>query len=109
MNTNSNTLSNVNSILNSDIKNKGFAFLDSIFKQYGWHLVKNENNWICYTKAGNETDIFDIKITEKAINVSVPVKNSPFQYITTFKDYFSASEYIESRFYDFINKKIECK
>ena len=107
MNSNTNTLSNSYSILKSDIKNKGFVFLDQLFKENGWHLVKNEETWICYTKLGFETDIFDIKIGEKVINVSIPVKNSPFQYITTFKDYYNASEYIEARFLDFIGKKIE--
>ncbi len=104
MNTNSNTTVNNDSILNSDIKNKGFAFLDQLFKENGWHIIKNEVNRIAYTKFGFEIDYFDIKIGEKSINVSIPVKNSPFQYNTTFKDYFSASEYIEERFLDFIDK-----
>jgi len=105
MNSNTNTLSNSFSILNTDVKNKGFVFLDQLFKENGWHLVKNEETWLCYTKFGFETDIFDIKIGEKIINVSIPVKNSPFQYITTFKDYYNASEYVEARFLDFIGKK----
>ena len=41
MNTNDNMLLN-DSILNSQIKNKGFAILDSTFKQHQWHLIKNE-------------------------------------------------------------------
>ena len=45
MNTNDNMLLN-DSILNSQIKNKGFAILDSTFKQHQWHLIKNELNWI---------------------------------------------------------------
>ena len=105
MNSNTNTISNSSSIFNSDIKNKGFVFLDQLFKENGWHLVKNEPSWICYSKLGLELDYFDIKIGEKIINVSIPVKNSPFQYTTTFKDYYNASEYVEARFLDFIDKK----
>ena len=101
MNTNSNATTNNETVL----KNKGFMFLDQLFKENGWHLIKNENNRIAYTKSGFEIDYFDIKIGEKIINVSIPVKNSPFQYLTTFKDYYSASEYIEQRFLDFIDKK----
>jgi hypothetical protein len=79
----------------SEIKNKGFILLDATFKEKGWQLIKNEMNRICYTKFGNETDVYDIKIDAKCIHVSIPLKNSPFNYITSFKDYFSASEYIE--------------
>ena len=105
MSSNANMLSSQYSILNTEIKNKGFALLDQMFKEHSWHMVKNEMNWMCYTKFGHETDLFDIKIDQKNIHVSVPVKNSPFQFVTTFKDYFQASEYIESRFFDFISEK----
>jgi hypothetical protein len=104
MNSNDNMLSQ-DSILNTEVLNKGFAILDSLFKNNGWHMVKNEMNHICYTKFGNETDIFNIKIDNKSIQVSIPIKNSPFQYVTSFKDYFSATEYVESRFMDFISEK----
>lgn len=101
-----NTISN-NSQINVDTKilNKGFLILDELFQKHGWHLIKNEMNWICYTKVGQETDLFDIKIGQKIIQVSIPIKNSPFQYHTSFTDYFQASEYIEERFFDFIDKK----
>jgi hypothetical protein len=104
MSSNSNMLTNNESILNTEIKNKGFALLDQMFKENGWHLVKNEVNYICYTKFGHETDNFQIKVDEKTIFVSIPIKNSPFQYTTSFKDYFQASEYVEARFFDFIGK-----
>jgi hypothetical protein len=45
---------------------------------------------------------FDLKILPDSIVVSVPVKNSIYQYTTTFKNYYDASEYMEQRFYDFI-------
>lgn len=102
MNTNSNMLS-FDPILNSNIKNKGFAILDEVFKKHGWHLLKNEMNWICYTKFSDETSCFDIKISTDKIVVSVPMKNSIYQFVTSFKGYYEASEYIEQRFYDYIN------
>lgn len=101
MNTNNNMLSN-DQILNSIIKNKGFAILDNTFKHQKWHLIKNELNWICYTKFGDETSYVDIKILQDKIIVSVPIKNSPYQYVTTFKSYYEASEYIEQRLNDYI-------
>ncbi len=101
MNTNSNATTNNETVL----KNKGFMFLDQLFKENGWHLIKNEQTRIAYTKIGDELNYFDIKIGEKSIEVSIPVRNSPFQYITSFKDYYNASEYVEARFLDFIDKK----
>ena len=99
-----NMLSNKDSLLNTEIKNKGFVLLDQIFKEHGWYMSKNEINYISYAKQGLETDFFDIVIEQKSIRVSVPIKNSPFQYITKFDDYFSASECVEARFFDYIKK-----
>jgi len=79
-----------------EIKNKGFLIVDELFKEKGWQMIKNELNWICYTKFGHETDVFDIKIDATKIHVSVPLQNSPFNFVTSFTDYFNASEYIES-------------
>jgi len=101
MSSNDNMLSNQTTILKTEIKNKGFFLLDEMFKTNGWHMTKNEMNWVSYTKAGNETEFFDIKIDQNKVYVSVPIKNSIFQYTTSFKDYFTASEYVEQRFKDF--------
>jgi hypothetical protein len=84
------------------IKNKGFAILDSIFRQHKWHLIKNESFWICYTKFGDESSYFDIKILPDKIVVSVPIKNSCYQFVTNFKSYFEASEYIEQKLIEYI-------
>ena len=87
---------------NSEVKNKGFMFLDSMFRENGWVTIKNEIDWICFSKPGFETEYFEIKIDASKIYVSIPMRNSIFQYKTYFKDYFTASEYIEERFKDFI-------
>jgi hypothetical protein len=102
---NDNMLSIQTTVFNTELKNKGFVLLDEIFKKHGWHMTKNEVNWISYTKFGNETDLFDIKINQKSIHVSIPIKNSPFQFVTSFSDYYRATEYIETRFFDFISEK----
>lgn len=101
MNTRANLMLN-DPILNSEIKNKGFAILDELFKKNGWHLQKNELNWINYTKFGDETSCFDIKISTEKIVVSVPLKNSMYQFVTSFKGYYEASEYIEQKLMDYI-------
>lgn len=86
-----------------DIKNKGFAILDLVFKKHGWHLIKNEMNWLYYSKFGDETSYFDIKILPDKIITCVPIKNSSYQYTTSFKSYYDASEYMEQKLYDYIS------
>lgn len=100
--TNDNTLFNDNAV-NATINNKGFSILDSIFKQYQWHLVKNDLNFISYTKIGDETNHFDFKILKDKIVVSVPIKNSSYQFVTNFKSYFEASEFAEQKLIDYSN------
>ena len=78
-----------------EIKNKGFTIINALFKEKGWKLIKNELDWIEYRKPNYEIDYFQIKIDKKTINVSVPIKHSPYQYKTSFTNYFDASEYIE--------------
>jgi hypothetical protein len=98
---NTNTNANMMSF-SSEIKNKGFLLLDSLFKENGWHITKNEMELIEYTKFGHETDYFQIIVNKNNIHVSVPIKNSSYQFKTTFDNYFDASEYIEKRFKDFV-------
>jgi hypothetical protein len=102
MNTHSNMLSQKSDISCYPIKNKGFVLLDSLFRESGWHIIKNEENWLVYTKKGFETEYIEIKIAMDSILVSIPIKNSPFQFKTSFSNYFQASEYVEARFIEFI-------
>ena len=102
MASNDNIMLTQNIVKQSELVNKGFFMIDAMFKENGWHMTKNEMNWICFTKKGFETEHFEIKIDVSKIYVSIPIKNSIFQYSTSFKDYYSAVEYIEDRFKDFI-------
>jgi len=100
MNTNDNMMSN-DTGLNASIQNKGFVILNSTFKKYNWNLVKNDINWVCYTKLGDETSYFDFKILKDKIIVSVPIKNSSYQFVTNFNSYFEACEYAEEKLIDY--------
>lgn len=100
MNSYHNMLS-INNIFDTEIKNKGFTILDSTFKQNGWQMIKNEMDWITYTKLGDETSYFDIKILQDRIVTSVPIKNSRYQFVTSFKGYYEASEFIEQKILDY--------
>ena len=88
--------------LNSAIQNHSVVGLDEMFKKHGWCAVKNEPKWINYTKFGDETSCVDIKIDTDKISVSVPIKNSAYQFVTTFKEYNDACKYIEDKFFDYI-------
>jgi hypothetical protein len=87
---------------NNPIRNKGFADLDELFTENGWRKVKNEQNHIVFTKFGHELDQFEIIIYKTEVHIIVPLKSSIFSYITSFKNYFEASEYVEDRFNDYI-------
>ena len=65
-------------------------------------MNKKELNLIEYRKSNYEIDYFQIKIDKTNVNVSVPIKNTPYQYKTSFTNYYDASEYIEKHFNDFI-------
>lgn len=93
-----------NAISIGKIKNNGFLLIDTFFTKHNWYKTKNEANWVCYTSFSDETTVFDISVDKTTIRVSVPLKNSPYQYIAYFKDYFTAEAYIQRRFFDFIEK-----
>jgi len=84
------------------IKNNGFLLIDTFFTKHNWHKTKNETNWVSYTRLGDETTVFDISVDKTTICVSVPLKNSPYQYLAYFNDYFTVATYVERRFFDFI-------
>jgi len=75
--------------------NRGFSLLEKAFKTRGWQIVKNDFEHIIYAKPEFETEHFEIRLTKTEVHISVPVKNSKYQYSTSFNNYFDASEYIE--------------
>ena len=76
--------------------------LDSIFNKYGLYLIKKKFNSFQYTKFGDETSYFDIEILNDKINVCVPIKNSSFQFNTSFDDFIGAITYVENRLIDYV-------
>jgi N-acetylmuramoyl-L-alanine amidase CwlA len=90
------TIININNELNS---------LTELFKHNGWNKIKSIDkliDHIMYSKQGNETEFFEIALDNNNIYVSVPLKNSAFQYKTKFSDYYSAIKYTESKLQYFI-------
>ena len=78
---------------NEEISNKGFDELHNKFIQYNRKLTRNTKTEIIYENSKTD-DEFIIRILEKTIDILVPLRNSKLLYKTTFKDYFTASEYV---------------
>jgi len=67
-----------------------------------WQLVTNKVDHVVFKKENNNYDYFEIKINTQEnsssntrINVSIPLRNSQYQYGTHFNNYFDATEFIE--------------
>jgi len=90
-----NTIININDQLKS---------LTELFKYNGWEIKTRDGltDNIIYSKLGNETEYFKMEQDGHYIYVSVPLKNSTFQYKTKFTDHYSAIKYTESKFNYFI-------
>ena len=88
--------------INDEIKS-----LTNLFQTNGWQQINNDNlrDHIIYSRQGNETEFFEIMIDNNKIYVSVPLKNSTFQYKTKFDNYYSAIKYAETKFYYFIDNE----
>ena len=87
-----------------------FKILTQLFVHHGWkNNISNKSlEHIIYTKIGNETEFFEIKLDNNNVYVSVPLKNSEFQYKVKFNNYLSAIKYTEDKFnyfneYDTVN------
>ena len=88
---------------NDKINNNKYNFiLSDLFETNGWDLIKNDKKCIVFTKAGHETEFFEIKEDKNSIYVSIPLKNSVYQYKKKFTNYWQACEYVEERFKEFI-------
>jgi hypothetical protein len=92
-------------LTNNKLINKGFSLLHELFLNNDWMLTINLFNHICYSKKNFETEFFEIILDKKKVYVSIPLKNSIFQYKTSFDNYASACDYVEKMFIEFINDK----
>ena len=91
----------VKNVSSQQIMNKGFSCLKELFnKKIGWELIVNEINHIIFLKKEEDFQ-FEMKIDADTIHVSMPMKNSVYNYETRFNSYFMASEYIEMHLLNF--------
>ena len=76
--------------------------LEEQFLSKHWQLVTNKVDHVVFKKENNNYDYFEIKIdtqensnSSTRISVSIPLRNSQYQYGTHFNNYFDATEFIE--------------
>jgi hypothetical protein len=89
----------------------GVKELLDLFKNNGWSSngVIDSKEGITYYKEGHETEYFQLRYsddTKEPIYVSVPLKNSTFQYVLYFKEFESATNYISKMFYEYTDMNI---
>ena len=91
------SLENIENNNNANNKSK---LLSMLFEENGWILKDNNqlSNSIMYFKPGNETEFIKFEFNNNNIYVSVPLKNSSFQYRSKFNNYLTAIEYTETMF-----------
>jgi len=92
----------------------GVAELSVLFFQNGWTssgLINSEEG-VSYYKEGHETEYFQLKYNElglgpeEPICVSVPLRNSTFQYVLYFKEFEDATKYITKMFCEYTSADV---
>ena len=91
----------------------GVKELLDLFKNNGWRTdgVIDIEEGITNFKEGHELEYFqlrysDISGPEEPIYVSVPLKNSTYQYVVYFKEFESATNYITKMFYEYTDVNV---
>jgi len=88
-------------------QNKGFIQVVEKFTSEGWKMVENTKSRLVFVNSDSMYDEFKMLVEESNVLVVIPMPNSPIEYSTKFDNYFEASEYIISRFEDFLAATIE--
>ena len=75
----------------------GLRPMDELLTSRGWRRHQSSPDEYYYNKDNNSIyDEFRICLTDKLINIAVPVANASFLYASKFKSDFKATEFVES-------------
>lgn len=72
----------------------------NLIHEMGYQVETTQDMVVC-SKFGFETEYFEIKYTENRYYVSVPLKNSVYQYKTSFAHFEQAWGYLETMMRDY--------
>jgi hypothetical protein len=78
------------------LTNDNITAITELFNVHGWSCNSTSPQHFSYNRAGNNLDIFDIRIEQNRVSVSIPMKN--IQYRTSFPSYTDAVNYVMIRF-----------
>lgn len=81
-------------------KNPVFSSLVPLFSQHNWIMSKNEENEIVFKKRGGLNMYIEFFENRNNINVTVPLRNSVYQYRVVFNTYDEAYVYVETHVND---------
>jgi hypothetical protein len=88
----------------------GLTELSALFNHHGWTSsgLIDSNEGTTFYKNGHETEYFELRYSDirgpnEPIYVSVPLRNSTFQYVLYFKDFEKATNYMAKMFGEYNN------
>jgi hypothetical protein len=84
--------------------NPAFKDLKEKFLEKGWLIKTDIQNKLEFKSPTSDYDIFEFLVESTEIHVTVPLKNSKYQYFTKFSDYFSACEFVEMHLLELKNE-----
>ena len=80
-------------IINNNNNNNNNTIHD-LFTKNEWKLIINNGEKVVYTRDCFECDRFELLERNNRFYVTVPIKNSVYQYKTSFDSYYEASNYV---------------
>lgn len=90
--------------INTIPKNKLFHDIHEEFLENGWTLRENTMTKMNYYNPINLMDEFKIKMEDKLIYVTIPIKPGNYEYTTKFTSFFLATEYMSFHLKNYANK-----
>ena len=77
-------------------------YLEHLLKDKFWLSMIIEKNHLLYVMHKDFTSFIEVKKhSDQSIDISIPLKKSDYQYVTSFSSEMSAYEYLEDHVYDY--------
>lgn len=84
-------------------KNKIFTDIHQCFIENGFKLKENSMTNLIYFNPNAAMDEFKIRLDNKLIYVTIPIKPKNYEYTAKFTSYYLATEYISSHLKNYLD------
>lgn len=84
-------------------KNKIFSDIHQNFLENGFKLRENSMTNLIYFNPNSAMDEFKIRLDNKCIYVTIPIKPKNYEYTTKFTSYYLATEYISNHLKNYLD------